>query len=228
MDQGRLLSVTCQAAYNGYLMSLNHDSMPEPDQHDDLFVEFANTLEFDRGQPIDGLPDSDALLGWLRDHELLSDRARASEAGRLRREPAEAARRLERFSHLRGLLHQVAGRVSDGKLPTKAQLRELNHILRHGLHYHQLRFDPDGTRYAFTQVGDRLDQARATIASSFAHFLADDAADRLRMCANPGCRFLFVDRSPAGRRRWCDMRTCGNQAKVARHRARSRTDAASA
>jgi len=54
-------------------MSLNHDSMPEPDQHGDLFVEFANTLEFERGQPVDGLPDTDALLAWLRDHELLSD-----------------------------------------------------------------------------------------------------------------------------------------------------------
>ncbi|HEX9739118.1 MAG TPA: CGNR zinc finger domain-containing protein, partial [Candidatus Limnocylindria bacterium] len=30
------------------------------------------------------------------------------------------------------------------------------------------------------------------------------------------------DRSPTGRRRWCDMRTCGNQAKAARHRARVR------
>jgi predicted RNA-binding Zn ribbon-like protein len=33
---------------------------------------------------------------------------------------------------------------------------------------------------------------------------------------------VFVDRSPGGKRRWCDMRTCGNQAKVARHRARAR------
>lgn len=227
MHEGTAPGVTCQAAYNGYLMSLNHDTMPEPDQHGDLFVDFANTLEYDHGQPVDELPDTDALLGWLRDHDLISDRARAAEGGRLRREPLEATRRLERFAHLRGVLHEIAGKVSDGKQPTKTQLRELNHILRHGLHYHQLRFDPDGTRYAFTQVGDRLDQARATIASSLAHFLADDAANRLRVCANPGCRYLFVDRSPTGRRRWCDMRTCGNQAKVARHRARTRADVAS-
>ena len=72
-----------------------------------------------------------------------------------------------------------------------------------------------------SQVGDRLDQARAAIASSFAHFVADDAPERLRICANDGCRDVFVDRSPSGKRRWCDMRTCGNQAKVARHRARA-------
>jgi predicted RNA-binding Zn ribbon-like protein len=79
-----------------------------------------------------------------------------------------------------------------------------------------------GSRYTVAQVGDRLDQARATIAGSFAHFLAEDSPSRLRVCANLGCRWVFVDRSPTGRRRWCDMRTCGNQAKVARHRARAR------
>ena len=206
-------------------MSLNHDTMPEPDQSDELFVQFANTLEYERGEPVDALPDTDALLAWLRAHELISDRGRAAEGGRLRREADEAQRRLERFRHLRGLMHEIAESVDRRGHPAKRQVRELNHILRHGLHYHELRLDPDGTHYAFAQVGDRLDQARATIASSLAHFLADDDASRLRACANPGCRFVFVDRSPTGRRRWCNMRTCGNQAKVARHRARARADA---
>jgi predicted RNA-binding Zn ribbon-like protein len=31
---------------------------------------------------------------------------------------------------------------------------------------------------------------------------------------------VFYDESPTGRRRWCDMSTCGNRAKAARHRAR--------
>ena len=72
------------------------------------------------------------------------------------------------------------------------------------------------------QVGDELDQARASIANSLAHFLADHDASRLRTCANTTCGWLFVDRPPAGRRRWCDIRSCGNRAKVARHRARAR------
>jgi predicted RNA-binding Zn ribbon-like protein len=41
---------------------------------------------------------------------------------------------------------------------------------------------------------------------------------RLRICA--GCAEVFFDRSPAGRRRWCSMRTCGNRAKARRHRER--------
>ena len=196
-----------------------------PDEADDLFAAFANTLQRSRSRDTDHLPDVDALLTWLRGHGLISDRARAAEAGRLHRDPAEAARRLERFHHLRGLLHDMAEAVVEHGRPTAGQLRDLNHILRHGLHFHQLRLDPQETSYSFAQIGDRLDQARAIIASSFAQFLADDAAHRLRVCGNPNCRWVFVDRSPTGRRRWCDMRTCGNQAKVARHRARGKVDA---
>jgi len=213
--------VTCQGLYNGY-MTLDRTTLPEPDQAEELFISFGNTLEYERGEPTDAVPDISSLLAWLRERRLISGRGLAAEAARLRRDPEETARRLERFQHLRNVLHGVAAEVTESGHPTTEQLRELNHILRHGLHYHQIERDPDGTRYTFAQVGDRLDQARATIASSFAQFLADDNPSRLRVCANAGCRYLFIDRSPTGRRRWCDMRTCGNQAKVARHRARAK------
>jgi predicted RNA-binding Zn ribbon-like protein len=207
-------------------MTQIHNELPEPAQGEELFIAFANTLEYTRAQAQEFLPDMDALLAWLHDHGLLSSRAQAAEAGRLRRDPAEASRRLERFRHLRAVLHAVTAEIAGDGPPSEESVQELNHILRHGLHYHQLRAGAGGARYAIAQVGDRLDQARATIAGSFAHFLADDAPSRLRVCANESCRYLFVDRSPTGRRRWCDMRTCGNQAKVARHRARARAQSA--
>jgi predicted RNA-binding Zn ribbon-like protein len=205
---------------------MSRESMAEPAETEELFVAFANTLSHTRGKPHDDIPDADSLLDWLRAHDLLSSRGRATEGARLRRRPEEAERRLERFGHLRALLHDMASSISTDGRAEPSQLTELNHILRHGLHYHQLRIGPDGNRYEVSQVGDRLDQARAAIASSFAHFVADDAPERLRVCANAGCRDVFVDRSPGGKRRWCDMRTCGNQAKVARHRARIRDLAA--
>ena len=204
---------------------MTRDQLVEPAQSDELFVAFASTLSQTRGVAHDDIPDSEALLDWLRAHDLLSSRGRATEGARLRRHPDEAEHRLERFRHLRSVLHDMSASISTDGRAEPEQLTELNHILRHGLHYHQLRVGPDGNRYEVSQVGDRLDQARAAIASSFAHFVADDEPDRLRVCANDGCRDVFVDRSPGGKRRWCDMRTCGNQAKVARHRARAREKA---
>jgi predicted RNA-binding Zn ribbon-like protein len=48
---------------------------------------------------------------------------------------------------------------------------------------------------------------------------------RIRICASETCSGRFFDRSPAGRRRWCSMATCGNEAKARRHRAKARRSA---
>jgi predicted RNA-binding Zn ribbon-like protein len=45
---------------------------------------------------------------------------------------------------------------------------------------------------------------------------------RVRICTSDTCSARFYDRSPAGRRRWCSMSSCGNEAKARRHRARLR------
>lgn len=52
--------------------------------------------------------------------------------------------------------------------------------------------------------------------------LADRAGDleRLKACANPGCRWLFWDTSRPGTGRWCSMKLCGDQHKARTYRAR--------
>ena len=202
-------------------MTTTRDLMPEPPS-DELWVRFVNTLSYTHGRPTDELPDSDALVAWLRSSRLLSERAASAERAALRDNPDERLRRMERFQQLRTLSWDIATGLAVSGQPSREQVRELNHILRDGLHFHQLEISADGTQYGLAHVGDRLDQARATIAGTLADFIASGPVHRLRICANEGCREVFIDRSRTGRRRWCDMRTCGNQAKAARHRARLR------
>ena len=52
--------------------------------------------------------------------------------------------------------------------------------------------------------------------------IATGETARFRVCANDGCRWVFEDTSRGGRRRWCDMSSCGNRAKVRRFRSRRR------
>jgi predicted RNA-binding Zn ribbon-like protein len=49
---------------------------------------------------------------------------------------------------------------------------------------------------------------------------------RVHRCANPRCSRVFFDASRNGKRRWCEMATCGNRAKAARHRQKVRTHVA--
>ena len=60
------------------------------------------------------------------------------------------------------------------------------------------------------------------VALSLATFLESGDRRRLKLCANPGCGFAFVDTSTNATRRWCDMRYCGNRFKARAFRSRSR------
>lgn len=191
-------------------MSEQHDAPPEPDRDTELFIEFVNSGQFSRGKPVERLPDGAALRVWLDEHELCGARSPI----------AAADRALPAFRRLRTVVNDVTERLASGRQPSRTQVQALNEFLREGMHYHELRPSPDGSQYTMGHAGDDFAQARASIAGSLAHYIADHDVHRVRICANDGCRWRFIDRSPAGRRVWCDMRTCGNRAKVARHRAR--------
>jgi predicted RNA-binding Zn ribbon-like protein len=47
---------------------------------------------------------------------------------------------------------------------------------------------------------------------------AGDSWARLKVCANPGCRWAFYDTSRNHSGTWCDMNICGARAKMARYR----------
>jgi predicted RNA-binding Zn ribbon-like protein len=74
------------------------------------------------------------------------------------------------------------------------------------------------------EPADPVKRALAEIALDAARMLGTPAeAARIRVCASETCSARFYDRSPAGRRRWCSMALCGNEAKARRHRDRARS-----
>lgn len=68
---------------------------------------------------------------------------------------------------------------------------------------------------------DELERFRLELASTVLDVFRYDLS-LVRRCANPDCVLLFLDVSRSRRRRWCDMSTCGNRAKVAAHYDRHR------
>ena len=64
------------------------------------------------------------------------------------------------------------------------------------------------------------DRIAAHLAMGFAELLVAGESRRLRTCASPTCREVFLDESRNRSRRYCDSRTCGNRLHVAAYRAR--------
>ncbi|MER7460345.1 CGNR zinc finger domain-containing protein [Micromonospora sp. NPDC126480] len=56
------------------------------------------------------------------------------------------------------------------------------------------------------------------VARAAEELVTGEAVRSVGACPGPDCGWLFLD--PRGRRRWCDMASCGNRAKVRAHAAR--------
>ena len=110
-------------------------------------------------------------------------------------------------------------RHTKGVCRGRTSLDEVNRALQ-AREVVQLVPGPDGCRLDHRHVGDPVDDALANLAEPIVREVTGGRPDRLRACADDGCRWVFYDDSRTGRRRWCDMASCGNRAKAARHRAR--------
>ncbi len=76
--------------------------------------------------------------------------------------------------------------------------------------------------FLWASENDALDQTLCSVAISAAELLTSGSLVQLRHCADEKCGWLFLDTSRNHSRHWCDMRDCGNRAKVARFRQRLR------
>jgi predicted RNA-binding Zn ribbon-like protein len=188
------------------------ESQPAGHAHEtglETCLEFVNTLDREDGAPVDRLADAKAALDWFVTHDLVHpERAR---------EPAD--RLLERVRTVRAALREVVDAVAEDRAADARALATINRTLtrRDAI---ELVPAPDGARVDHRHVGDPIDGALARLTDPLVALVAADDAHRLRICANETCRWAFYDTSRTGRRRWCDMATCGNRAKAARHRAR--------
>ena len=56
------------------------------------------------------------------------------------------------------------------------------------------------------------------VSLSAADLLVSNQLSRVKQCPGDNCGWLFLDTSKNGSRQWCDMKDCGNLAKVRRFR----------
>jgi predicted RNA-binding Zn ribbon-like protein len=190
---------------------------------DDTF-DFLNTDDTENGFPVDRLPTLDAALAWFVDrgviHKEGADRTRAAAAGDDRAGDAE----LSRIRAVRSALREVSLSLTNHRAPSATSLDTINRAL-HARQVIELVPDPDGVHVDHRHVGDPVDDALARLADPLVAELTSGHPERIKSCASETCDWIFYDSSRTSRRRWCDMATCGNRAKAARHRARERAAA---
>jgi predicted RNA-binding Zn ribbon-like protein len=55
------------------------------------------------------------------------------------------------------------------------------------------------------------------VSRAAAELLIGEDIGYVRQCASDDCSWLFLDKTKNHRRRWCDMKSCGNRDKARRY-----------
>lgn len=209
-------------------MLTNQDGAPSAGHAHEVGLEdtfdFLNTLEYENGFPVEHLATLETALDWFVQRGVIHQEGADRAHGQADADPMTATRDLARIHAVRDALRDVADAIVEHRPPKPGVLDAVNRAL-HARQVIELVPSLDGcVAVDHRHVGDPVDDALARLADPLVHELTAGHPERIRICDNDRCRWVFYDASRTGRRRWCDMATCGNRAKAARHRARSKVE----
>jgi len=174
-------------------------SNPAPDQLE-LVRTFVNTYDHEDGT--ERLADPATLTAWLDDHGLGSPGATAADLERTH-DLREALRAI--LQHHGGLELDPA---APGVVDAAAERAQLS-----------VAFDDHGDALIAPRAGG-VDGALGHLLVVIADAQRDGTWSRLKACPAEDCQFAFYDRSRNRSAVWCDMKVCGNRAKVRQFRTR--------
>ena len=145
--------------------------------------------------------------------------------------PDKAEEAVHRARDLREALHEIFSALMNKKIAPQPAVDALNANL-HDAALHSLLVETNALE-SKTPHAARLEWRSDDLASSFhailwpiaragGDLLASSDIAMVRTCSSPTCQWFFLDKSKNHRRRWCDMKVCGNRAKVRKFYARKR------
>ena len=186
-----------------------------------LWLDFINTDDVRRGTRVDVLRDFEQLIRWLEATSVLDGERASGIRRRAQQQPAGATASLADARRIRASLRALAERGAlAGEVRVNA-LGEINRVLGRSAGTRRVEARADGSFVrSFVPVGDAFAGLMIPVVESAADALVTGELVRVRRCADVRCLHVFFDGTKNGRRRWCDMATCGNRAKAARHRRR--------
>ena len=196
-----------------------HDGVPFAFLGERLWLDFVNTDDARRGSRVDLLHDFDALVRWLESAAVLDGERGGGIRRRAVQQPAGATAALADARRIRAALRSLAERGMHVVEVRLHAVNEINRVLGRSAGTRRLEARSDGSfQRSFVPVGDAFAGLMIPVVESAADALVLGELARVRRCADSRCPRVFFDGTKNGRRRWCDMATCGNRAKAARHR----------
>lgn len=170
---------------------------------DHLALDFAATVAWRATHPKELLAEPEDFARW------------AVEAGVVDRLDPVTRDDLDQARALREAVHRLARAATAEEPPDPKDVTRIRRTAAH-----------TPVRPALRDLGrverrGGVPEVLATLAATASDLFGGPDHLLVRRCAGTPCTRLFIDRSRAGTRRWCDKRSCGSRINAAAYRRRS-------
>jgi predicted RNA-binding Zn ribbon-like protein len=192
-------------------------------------LDFTNTVS-DRSDPknggdpnmsvfrVDKFGDFVDLVSWGSKAGLLSEEETAELLRGAESNPEASKKFLKKAIGLRETLFRLFRAAAGKWAPDPKDLASFNAELLAARKRERLEYTAEG--FGLTWAEDLPGAMLRTIVREAADLFASDRLSKIKTCGGPQCGWLFLDESRSHNRQWCDMKDCGNRAKVQRFRKR--------
>jgi predicted RNA-binding Zn ribbon-like protein len=170
-----------------------------------------------RADKLSGYAD---LAEWAKEAGILEERDTKRLVRIAAQKEREAGKVFERATALRESLFRVFKHIIEGWEPPGADIEMLNRQCVIARNRQKLVYSSNKFAWHLETDEDKLDSMIWPIALSSAELLSSEELSLVRQCPGLHCGWLFLDSSKNRSRQWCDMKDCGNLAKVRRYRER--------
>jgi len=189
----------------------------------ELAWDFTNTSSA-RGLPThqEHLRDFDTLMQWVEHARVMAPSDCAHIRAALSGHPRRARRVFDRAIELRELIWMIGTALAEQRPIPAGLLDLLSAAHAENLRHAEMRMRLGSYIWVFDPRRDILAAILGPITLSALTLVMEKDLLRTRRCAGQECGWLFFDTTKNNRRRWCEMRVCGNRAKVRAIRDRQR------
>jgi predicted RNA-binding Zn ribbon-like protein len=201
-------------------------------------LEFLNSIAVPVDTKVEWLGSGEDFLAWIKQAGLVHDDVlnslrKGALPGELDAVAAQARRLRDWF---KTFVYKHIGRPIEPN--ALRQLEPLNQLLARDEEFSQIvardrpykkeddhggeKSGSSGLTWRRKRRWQSTDSLLFPLAQSLADLVCTEDFTYVRACEGPECTLLFVDRTRGHARRWCSMAACGNRAKQAAHRKRTK------
>lgn len=193
-----------------------------------LSLEFTNTVDARYEQKVknsisfgigkDKLNGFEDLVDWAKEVGILKESSAKQLIYISSQKVKESKQIFDRAIALRESLFRIFRQIINGLEPFEPDIELLNKESTEARNMQKLYYGGDKFFWRFETTSNDLSSIILPISLSGVELLMSDQIERVRQCPGENCGWLFLDTSKNRSRQWCDMKDCGNIAKVRRFR----------